>query len=204
MMNNLARAAVVFAILLTSACSEAPKPASKTAPEAAAAPAVPISGKDAFWKMYESAFTWSRDLVPLTLQSKELSGVKNEAGKAGQWTVTFVSPSRREAMILTYSVAALGSDIKKGVTMGHASPWNGPTKYVIPFDSSDLSVDSDAAYKTALTVAEPWLKAHPGKEATLTLGTAARFRGPVWAVLWGEQESGLTVFVDAKAGKIVK
>jgi len=204
MMNNLARAALVVAILLTSACSEAPKPDRKTEPEATAAPAGPVSGKTAFWKMYESAFTWARDLVPLTLESKELSGIKNEAGKAGEWTVTFASPSRREARILTYSVAAFGSDIHKGVTVGKDSPWRGPTRYVIPFDISDFSVDSDAAYKTALAAAATWLKAHPGKEASLMLGSSSRFKGPVWAVLWGEQESGYTVFVDAKSGTIVK
>lgn len=200
MINNLAGASVVVAILLTSACSEAPQ----TKPEAKAAPAAPVSGQIAFWEMYKSAHTWAKDALPLTLKSKELSGIKNEAGKFGQWTATFGSPSQREVQTFTYSVAAVAPDIAKGVNESHALPWRGPTQEVMPFDTYDFSVDSDAAYKTASAKAETWLKAHPGEEASLILGNATRFKRPVWAVLWGDEKTGYLVLVDSKSGKIVK
>jgi hypothetical protein len=167
------------------------------------APAAPVSGKTAFWEMYKSAHAWASDLEPLRLESKSIPGIQNADGKAAMWRATFGSPGKRQARIFTYAVAPHSPDVYKGVTVGQPLPWNGPTKDAAAFDGSDLMVDSDAAYKTALTKAVDWVGKHPGKEVSCTLGNAARFQAPVWYVLWGDAKSGYAVFVDAKSGTVV-
>ncbi|MBZ5505769.1 MAG: hypothetical protein LAO78_09795 [Acidobacteriia bacterium] len=204
--NRLMAAAVLACILLFTSCSQPPKASPKGEAEAAKAsvPAGPVSGKTAFWEMYKSAHAWATDKVPLTLESKTVAGVKNESGKAAMWTATFGSPRKHEARTFTYAVAAQDPDIAKGVSVGRALPWSGPTQSAMPFDTADFSVDSDGAYQTALAQAADWVKRHPGKEPSLAMGNASRFDGPVWLVHWGDQKSGYAVYVSAKSGAVVK
>jgi hypothetical protein len=191
-------------------CSEAPKDkAAETKPAGASSPADtaandPVSGKTAFWQMYKSAHSWSADLVPLTLESKPMAGMKSEAGKAMMWTATFGSPTKREARTFTYAVASQSPNVIKGVTVGRALPWGGPRQDALPIDTSALSVDSDAAFKAALAEASAWVSKHPDKEVSVTLGNASRFPAPVWFVLWGDKKSGYAVYVNAKTGAVIK
>jgi hypothetical protein len=145
--------ALIGVVLVLTACSEAPKPAAsetKSEPETkrAAEIAGPVSAKTAFWEMYKLAHAWAPDVVPLSMVSKEVPGIKNGAGKAGMWTAAFVSPSLRQARNLSYSVGAAPPNISKGVDVGRPVPW-GPTRDAMPFQTSDFAIDSDAAYKTA-------------------------------------------------------
>ena len=200
--------AFIGAVLVLTACSEAPKPAAsetKSEPETkkAAEIAGPVYAKTAFWEMYKLAHAWAPDVVPLSMVSKEVPGIKNGAGKAGMWTATFVSPSLRQARNLSYSVGAAPPNISKGVDVGRPVPW-GPTRDAMPFQTSDFAIDSDAAYKTAFAKAEGWVKQHPDKQAALTLGhNAARFHTPVWYVQWGATKSGYAAFVNATTGAAV-
>jgi hypothetical protein len=205
MHGNLWKASALFLTLVLVAC-EAPKPdASPDAgSKAASAPPQPVSGKTAFWEMYKAAHSWAPDLVPLSLESKSIPGVKNEGGKAALWTATFGSPSRREARPFSYAVAASPPDIYKGVTVGNTLTWNGPTPAALAFTTSDFAIDSEAAYVTASSQATAWQKTHPGADVSFTLGNAARFKAPVWYVHWGDKKAGYPVLVDAKSGAIVK
>ncbi len=90
------------------------------------------------------------------------------------------------------------------MTVGNSLTWNGPTPTALAFTTTDFAVDSEAAYTAASAQAAAWTKSHPDKEVSLTLGNAARFKGPVWYVLWGDKKSGYSVLVDAKTGTIVK
>ena len=197
--------ALIGAVLVLTACSEAPKPAAsetKSEPETKKAlePAGPVSAKTAYWEMYKLAHAWAPDVVPLSIVSKDVPGIKNGAGKAGMWSVTFVSPSLRQARILSYSVVAAPPNIGKGVDVGRPGPW-APTRDAMPFQTSDFAIDSDAAYKTAFAKAEGWVKEHPDKEAALALGNnAVRFNTPVWYVLWGTTKSGYAAFVNSATG----
>ncbi|HLJ14473.1 MAG TPA: hypothetical protein VKV15_08260 [Bryobacteraceae bacterium] len=208
MNRDCSKAAVIFAVLVLTACSQAPQPSAteaKTGPETkeAAGPPVPVSAKTAFWEMYKLAHSWTTDILPLSLVSKEVPGVENGDGKAGMWTATFVSPSRHEARVFSYSVVSVAPDVFKGVNANRPVPWSGPTRQAMPFRTADFTVDSDAAYKTALAKAETWVKEHPGKKASLSLGNAARFPAPVWYVLWGDNKSGYFALVNATTGNLV-
>ncbi|HEV8492075.1 MAG TPA: hypothetical protein VGR76_07380, partial [Candidatus Angelobacter sp.] len=200
--NRFKAAAALVCILFLTSCSHTPQASPKGEAEAAK-PTVsgsPVSGKTAFWEMYKSAHAWATDLVPLTLESKTVAGVKNESGKAAVWTATFGSPRKHEARTFTYAVAAQPPDIAKGVSVGRGLSWSGPTQSTLSFATSDFSVDSDGAYQTALAQAQAaeWVKRHPGKEPALAMGNASRFDGPVWLVHWGDQKSGYAVYVSAK------
>jgi hypothetical protein len=200
--------ALIGAVLVLTACSEAPKPAAsetklQSETKKTTETAGPVSAKTAFWEMYKLAHAWVPDVAPVSMVSKEVPGIKNGAGKAGMWTATFVSPSLRQARNLSYSVVAAPPNISKGVDVGRPVPW-GATRDVMPFQTSDFAIDSDAAYKTAFTKAEGWVKEHPNKEAVFTLGhNAVRFNTPVWYVQWGTTKSGYAAFVNATTGAAV-
>lgn len=201
----LKAAAVVGLMVLTSCSPDSSESAKKTEAQAAKPAAEqPISGKTAFWEMYKSAHAWTTDLTPLALESKAIPGIKNTDGKAAMWTATFGSPSKHEARVFTYAIAAHPPDVYKGITVGNSRPWSGPVPSALPFAGSDIATDSDAAYQAALAQAPAWVSKNPNQEVSFTLGNAARFPGPVWYVLWGDKKAGHAVYVSAKTGQIVK
>lgn len=206
--HRLRAVIVISTFVMTTACSEAPKSTAtdtKTAAETkkeTQSPSEPVSGKTAFYEMYKPARAWAADLLPLSLASGDVAGMKTEAGKAAMWTAVFVSPSRREARTCSYSVIDQGANIHKGVTVGGAELWSGPTPKSRPFQITEFMVDSDVVYKTALERAGAWAKKHPDKGVTFYLGNTSRFPAPVWYVLWGNNKSGYAVFVNATTGAI--
>jgi hypothetical protein len=202
--------AVLTAAWLLTGCSEAPRPAeskraetpAKTEP---AGPPEAVAGRTAFFEMYKPARTWATDLMPLTLESGEVPGIKNEGGKAGKWTAIFVSPGRHEARTFVYAVASHGGDIHKGVSILGAEPWSGPTAQSRPFQTSDFAINSDAAFQTASKAAGAWPQKHPGQKVSLMLTSTTRFgSAPVWFVMWGTRQSGYLAFVNATTGLIMK
>ena len=205
--RHLLRAAIaIAAALVLTACSDSSK---KSPPETAAAsekkepqgPPEPVTGQTAFYAMYKPARTWAPDLLPLTLASGDVSGIKSEEGKAPLWTAVFVSPSRREARTFTYSVVDQPPDIHKGVSAGGAQVWTGATPKSQPFQITQFIVNSDAAYQTAYEKAAAWAKKHPDKKPAFLLGNDSRFPAPVWYVMWGDRKSGFVAFVNATTGK---
>ncbi|MBV9404594.1 MAG: hypothetical protein JO211_04570 [Acidobacteriaceae bacterium] len=208
MLKHYSTSAVVLAMLMLAGCSQPPKPAAETdttdtSAKEASGPPQPVSGKTAYWEIYKSARTWATDIQPLRIESKDIPGVKNDGGKAAMWAVTFGSPSQHAMRTYTYAIVAHAPDIYKGVTIGRSLDWNGPTRDAMPFKVSE-AVDSDAAYQAASKDADAWLKKHPDKEASLTLGNAYRFPAPVWFVLWGDKKLGYAAFVNAENGNVVK
>ena len=202
----LLTATAMVAALVLSACSEAPITTAKVETEVKKEPEKApeaVTAQRAFYEMYKPARTWATDLLALSVVSGEVPNIKNEDGKAGLWTVVFVSPSRREARSMTY--AAVESEaIPKGVNVGPVLPWGGATKTSKPFTSSEFAVDSDAAYKTAFEKAEGWLKKHPNMQPTFRLGNASRFSAPIWYIMWGTTKNGYAALVNATTGAIEK
>lgn len=205
-LNLITATAICLAL---SACSDASKTAAPdakaaaaAAPKEAAKPAEAIAAKSAFFEMYKPARQWATDLLVLSVTSGEVPGIKNEDGKAGMWTVVFVSPSKREARTFFYSVVDSGTEFHKGVSAGGSMPWSGATPKSKPFSVSEFSVNSDAAYTAAAEKAGAWLKKNPGKKCAIFLGSEARFTGgPVWYFMWGDKKSGYLGFVSASTGQ---
>ena len=199
--------ATLFAVLATTACSGPATTASesdakKTAVEA---PPVAVAAKAAYYEMYKPAFQWSNDIMPLTIEAKNIEGFKIEDGKAGMWEATFGSPSKKQYAKFTYSVVAIPPDIRKGVTASSTVPWAGQTKDAMAFVNSDFNIDSDEAYKTAHEKAAEFLGKNPDvKLTTVSLGAAQRTPGPVWTFLWGDKKKGFFQLVSASTGKALK
>ena len=200
-------ATAIVATVVLAACSEGPKTAKKVETEAKQEPAKPpeaITAKAAFYEAYKPARTWAADLLTLSVDSGEVPGIKNGDGKAGLWTIVFVSPGRKEARTFTYAVANSGDSIRKGVNVGNVLAWSGATPTSKPFSTSEFAVDSDAAYKVAEQKAEAWLTKHADEKATLRLGNASRFAAPVWYIMWGTEKKGYASLVNATTGALNK
>lgn len=211
MKNTFLKAAVFAAgaLLLTSCSSEPAKTTEvktdDTAKKAAAGPPMPVLAKEAFYEMYTPAHKWAPDMMPLSLTSGEISGVKNSEGKAGLWTAVFGSQQLMQARTYTYAVTDQLPSITKGVKAEEAVPWRGPTSQAQTFQTSDFMTDSDAAYKTAAMKAAEWLKepANAAKPWTMALGSAARFPSPVWYVVFGTPKDGYQVYISATTGNVI-
>jgi hypothetical protein len=208
--NLLMKAALAAAVIGLAACSSEPAKTTevKTETEAAkkpAGPPEPVAGKTAFYEMYTPAHAWAPDLMPISLKSGEVTGVKNADGKAGVWVAVFGSPSLHASRTYTYSVAAELPTIAKGVKAESQEPWSGPTTTAMTFQTSDFTIDSDAAYKSAADKAGAWLKdpENAAKPVSLSLGAAQRFPAPVWYILFGSAKSGFVALVNATTGNII-
>src|ERR1035441_8423780 len=202
----LLTATAIVAALVLSACSEAPKTTATVETEVKKEPAKApeaVTAKRAFFEMYKPARTWATDLLALSVVSGEVPNIKNEDGKAGLWTVVFVSPSRREARSITYAAAESGA-IPKGVKVGPVLPWGGATKTSKPFTSSECAADSAPFHNTAFVKAEDWLKKHRNMQATFRLGNASRFAAPMWYIMWGTTKNGYAALVNATTGALEK
>jgi hypothetical protein len=209
--NLLKSFLLVAAAVGLAGCSSEPAKTTETKADTAAAPAKPagpaepVVGKTAFYEMYTPAHTWAADLVPISLKSGEVAGVKNADGKAGVWTAIFASPSLHAARTYVYSVADQLPTITRGVTAQGTDAWRGPTTTVETFQTSDFTIDSDAAYKTAATKGADWLKDkdNAAKPVSLTLGAASRFPTPVWYILFGTEKAGFVALVSASTGNLI-
>ena len=211
MKKRLWTAVVVFATIALAACSSEPAKTTGTpdadtaAKQAPAGPPQPIAAKAAFWEMYTPAHSWAADLVPISLKSGEVAGVKYADGKAGVWTAIFGSPSQHAARTYVYAVADQLPDIAKGVKAELAQAWPGPTPAVMTFQTSDFTTDSDAAYKVAAAKAADWLKEkdNAAKPVSLSLGAASRFPAPVWVILFGSSKGGFLSVINATTGEVI-
>lgn len=213
-MNSTFLKAAVFtvAVLGLTSCSSEPAKTTEaktgttdTAKKAPAGPPEPVPAKTAFYEMYTPAYKWAPDMMPISLKSGEVAGVKNADGKAGVWIAVFGSSALKQARTYTYSVADQLPTITRGVKAEDPEPWAGPTTVAETFQTSDFMIDSDAAYKTVAAKAAEWLK-EPGnaaKPVSMSLGAAARFPAPVWYVLFGDQKSGYFAYVSATTGNII-
>src|SRR5437764_13171280 len=148
-MNLLTRAGLVAAILFSlAACSDTSKEIA--AKKELEKPDEPLTGRQAFQKMFPMARGWARDAQPLLMQSYNLQQVKAEKGKAGAWQATFVSVSLSRARPYSWSAVEAEGNLHKGVFAGLEQSWAGPTGQQIPFDIAAIRIDSDQAYQAAM------------------------------------------------------
>lgn len=181
----------------------------KAAKKAEATPDPPITGRQAFQEMYPGARGWAVDAQPLTMQSYNIKQVKAEGGKAAVWRATFVSASRRQARIYTWSAVDAGeNDLHKGVSAAPADSWSGPGGTQRPFLVAALRVDTDKALETAMKKKETteYAAKHADVPVMYLLEWTDRFPDPTWRVIWGDSlaTSGYSVFVDATTGQFLQ
>lgn len=188
---------VVF-VLVLAACSEAPREAAGRDPET---PPEPVTGQKVFFQMYGAARTWASDVQGLRLESISLPKVSSGAGRYPAWRARFVSPARRRSKYFTYSVIEAYGNLHKGIFEGPEEGWSRDGR-AQPWVIAALKVDSDAAYKTALSNSAEYAKKNPGKRVTMVLELTKRHPSLAWRVIWGDSvsTSDYSVFVNASTG----
>src|SRR5229473_1040845 len=136
-----------LAMLLLTACSEAP-PTEKKA-KAPAPPAAPVTGRQAFQQTYPAARGWAVDCEPMRIRSLNLPNPKSENGKAGAWEVLYVSQARGRQRIYTWSAIEAEGNLHKGVFAGLEEAWRGPQGQEKPFLAAAIKIDTPDALETA-------------------------------------------------------
>lgn len=188
-------------VLMLSACSEAPK--AEKAKEAEKPPE-PLTGRQAFQKMYPPARSWALDATPLRLRSVRLSA-KPEKGKADAWEAVFVSASQGKSRTYTYSISELEGNLHQGVFAGLEEGYSSSGS-AFAFPIAAIKIDSDEAYDVAAAKSADYIKKNSNKPISYLLEQTRRFPDVTWRVIWGESvsSSDYSVFVDASTGKYLE
>jgi hypothetical protein len=188
-------------LLLLSGCSDAPKTEKAKEP---AKPLEPLTGRQAFQKMYPPARNWVLDATPLRVRSVRLSA-KPEKGKADAWEAVFVSQSLAKSKTFSYSIIELEGNLHQGVFSGLEEGYS-PQSASSPFPIAAIKIDSDQAYDVAAEKSAAYIKKNPDKPITYLLEQTRRFPDVTWRVIWGESvsSSDYSVFVDASTGKYLE
>jgi hypothetical protein len=196
----LACAAVV---VIATGCSSEPPRQTKKADET---PPEPVTGQSAFWKMYPVARTWAPDVQALMLRNIPLEQIKAEPGKAGAWEATFVSASKQQSRVYTYSVIEAGGNLHKDVFHGLAEAWAGPRGQQRPWPVQAFKVDSDKAWEVAKGESAEYMKKNPDKPINFLLEQTPRHPELAWRVIWGDTiaTSNYSVYVGASTGKYLE
>jgi hypothetical protein len=195
--------AVCLASLLWIGCSDSPAPAAKKKePEA---PPEPATGQSAMFKMYQKARTWAADAQVFKVNSIHLADVPAPPGRSGAWQAAFTSASLGKMQTYTYSVVE-EDNVHKGVFSLSVGSWSGSSGVNTAFDIRAASIDTVAAYETALKEAKDYDQKHPGMPISFQLEKINQFPVPVWRVIWGESvgTSSFSVYVDASQGKYLE
>jgi hypothetical protein len=97
-------------------------------------------------------------------------------------------------------------NLHKGTFALGEENWSGKQGVNSSFDIRSVSVDSDAAYKTALVKAAEYDTKNPGMTISFQLEKINKFSTPVWRVIWGESAgtSNFSIYVDASLGKFLE
>jgi len=197
-----------FAYLLLglAACSDSSKIAEEK--KAAATPDPPLTGRQAFQRMFPQARTWAVDAQPVQLESYNLPQVKSENGKAGAWQATFISMAKHRSRVFSWSAVEAENNLHKGVFAAPEQDISGPSGQESPFPIAAIRVDSDEAWQTTLKQKDTmaFLKKFPDKPVVYMLEKTRRFPDLAWRVVFGESvsTSEYSVFIDATTGQYLE
>src|ERR1039458_6632617 len=200
-MNKLSTLIACPLLLMLAGCASTPTATVKEAPK----PLEPATGQSALYKMYQVARSaWSTDAQVLTAASVHLPEIPQMPGKAGAWRATFTSEKLGRQRSYSYSVVE-ATDLHKDVFAGPEESWSGKQGVDSSFVIQAVSIDTDAAYKTALAQAVDYDKKNPGMNIAFVLEKTSKFPEPTWRVVWGESvgTSNFSIFVDASTGSFL-
>jgi hypothetical protein len=204
-MRKFSSAALLALLAILTGCSDTPTaPAAKKEPEKIE----PVTGQSALFKMYQMARSWGGlETQVLKMQSMRIPEVKDvPPGSAAAWQATFVSTAKSATRDYTFSIVEGEGNLHKGAFAGTESGWSGPRGVNSPLLMAAVKIDTDAAYKTAMsdpkTKAADYDKKNPGKPITIILEKTNKHQDPVWRLVWGDSvgTSNFSVLIDASTG----
>ena len=191
----------LFALLLSSCTTEAPKVEKAKEP---AKPAEPVTGRYAFHQVYVAARTWGTDLQGLRVTSMRVGDQTAPPGKSYAWEITLVSPSKARQRTYIYSVVK-AENIHEGVFGGVDEPYQQRGQARL-WNIQALKIDSDAAYEVAEKKSADYIKKNPDKPVMFLLEQTPRHPNLAWRVVWGPSvgASNYSVYVDASIGSYLE
>ncbi len=193
-------ALAALSTVLVSGCFDPPKKTEKKVEKLE-----PLTGRQAFQKMYPSARSWAADAVPLECKSLQLDKVKADKGKAGAWQCVFVSPGRGKQKPITYSTIEAEGNLHQGVFAGLEETYS-ESRQVKPWLIAGLKTDSDEAWTEAEKKSADYIKKNPNATVNYLLEQTPRFPDLTWRIVWGESvgTSDYSIFVDATTGQFLE
>jgi hypothetical protein len=170
------------------------------------APPEPVSGQNAYYRMYGAAKGWATDIQAYSCEPVRMTALpEKDGGRFPAWKCTFVSESKRAMKTYSYSVIE-GEGLFKDVFGGHDEAYSGPRGQNVPFPILALKIDTDVAIATAKGKSAEYMKKNPDL-TTLTpvLEKTKEIGNAVWRIYWGNPAtSNYSVLVDATTGEYVK
>jgi hypothetical protein len=201
-MNRLEIFAAALAVILLAGCSE---PIKTEITKEAARPPEPLTGRQAFQRVYPQARAWAPDAQPLQVRSVQLPQVTAEPGKSGAGEVIMISPSKGKSKTYTCPAVEAEGNLHQGVFGGLEDSYaaRGPQ---FPFSLAAIKTDSDEAYQTASEKSADYMQKHPDMPMSFLLEQTNRFPDVTWRVIWGDSASAsdYSVFVDASTGQFIE
>ena len=194
----LATAAV---LLMTTSCTEEPKPKKEEKP------VEPVTALKAFYAVYSNARTWATDLLVLDIKSIDLDDKHRcKEGKCWAWSVTLISPAKSQMKMFTYSVIESEGNLHKGVFGNLEEAWRGTRGQDKPFIMQALKKDSTDAYQAAAAKSAAYIKKNPDMPVTYEATYTPKHGQPCYRVIWGESvsTSSYSILVDASTGEYVE
>ena len=166
--------------------------------------AEPVSGQNAYYKMYGAAKAWAPDTQGYRCEPVRLTALADKDGRFPAWKCTFVSESKH--MMKTYSYSVIeGEGLFKDVFGGHDESYSGPRGQNLPFPILALKIDTDAALKTAKDKSAEYMRKNPEMALTPVLEKTKETGNAVWRIYWGNPAtSNYSVLIDASTGGYVR
>jgi len=207
MSKNLLLPVVAAALAIHISCLDSSSPSEIKARqehgEKKAAPE-PVSGQNAYYKMYGAAKAWAPDIQGYKCEPVRLTVIADKDGRFPAWKCTFVSESKRAMKTYSFSVVE-AEGLFKDVFGGHDESYTGPRGQNVPFPILALKVDTDVAIATAKKQSAEYMKKNPDMLLTPVLEKTKEFGNAVWRTYWGNPAtSNYSVLVDASTGDYVK
>ncbi len=194
--------AALLAIHLSCLDSSSPSEIKETKEKGGkkAAPA-PVSGQNAYYRMYGAAKGWATDIQAFKCEPIRLNALPEKDGRFPAWKCTFVSESKRAMKTYSYSVIE-AEGVYKDVFGGHDEPYTGPRGQNMPFPILALKIDTDVAIATARGKSAEYLRKNPDLPVTPVLEKTKEIGNAVWRIYWGNPAtSNYSVLVDASTGQ---
>lgn len=164
----------------------------------------PVSGQNAYYKMYGAAKAWAPDVQAYRCDPVRLNAVADKDGRFPAWKCSFVSESKRAMKTYSYSVIE-GEGLFKDVFAGHDESYTGPRGQNLPFPILALKIDTDVAIATAKSKSAEYIKKFPDMPLTPILERTKETGDAVWRIYWGNPAtSNYSVLVDASTGAYVR
>lgn len=197
-MKKLAVAVTLLFLAMVTGCTS-----SSNQPAPQPKPPEPLTGREAFQKMYIDARGWGGNIRPYQLQSQVSGDFKGKDGKAVIWQASFASASMHGSKSYTWSGIDAPDAPSRGITPGSQDSFTPGNDFDIQF----LKIDSDKAFEVAQKHGgDKILEQSPNTPVVYQLEWIRAESKLVWHVIYGgsRNDAKLVADVDGTTGEFLR